>query len=313
VLVLASSCTSGSAGGRLKNTPPRVAPRLLLRSPAPRSDCPLSSVEASSVHPSKLSVLMKGHVPTWIPSGFGLVEAFGPYLGFGAHTPGGGAIWVTKDCRSIEVSAYAASLAAAWSLRGAAKGASGCSNAVLGRASCWSIQGPGSQPAITVQTMGLSERETVHIARSMHPTSSPAGLLCPDTLKRQKPRQPTVAGAKSTAVPGRPISLQVCRYGGLSRNPIHSERLTRAAGGVPLDDVHRLQRTLNQLKEVSPTAIFSCPMDTGARDLLRFAYRDGSRVDVMVARSGCSFVANGRAVWFTTPVLRHVIDHIVTR
>jgi hypothetical protein len=306
LLLLAGACTSTPDSGPHESSLLTALPAGL-RSPAPRTDCPLSPVRASAVAPSKLSVLMKGHVPTWIPGGFGLVGAFGPYLGFGSHTPGGGAIWVTEKCRSIEVSAYTARVPAGWSIFG---GSTGCSNAVLGEASCWTIQAPGIGQTFFVQAMGLSVRDTMHIARSMRPTPSPKGLLCPDVLRNRKPQPPDLAGSTRKVIPGQPLSLQLCRYRGLGKNPRDAQRLTRAAGDRTSDQINKLVRTLDNLHKVPSLGIFSCPLDTGAADLLRFSYGDGSRLDLIVARSGCRFAQNGRSVWYTTPALRHLIDRI---
>jgi hypothetical protein len=306
--VVAGACTS--APSPPNSLPPRVALPAGLRSPAPRINCPLGIIRASKVTPSRLSDLMKGHVPTWVPSGFGLVEAFGPY-DFGSHIPGGGAIWVTKDCRSIEASAYRESpVPLVWSTEGAAKGQGACANAVLGRASCWTIQAPGTGQVITVQTMGLSLGQTTHVARSMHPQSAGTGLLCPAKLTGEKPAASTIAAARLHPVPGTPITFELCSYGGLRRHPVRSQRLTRASGFSERDEIDKLVAGLNGLKRVTPRRIFSCPNDTGAASLLRFGYGDARRTDVIIPTSGCRMANNGSSAWVTTPAIWHLVDRI---
>jgi hypothetical protein len=220
LLVLGNACTSGGGGSKPPDVPAyqQMAFPTRLRSPAPRLDCPLGPIRASKVSPSKLPRLMKGNVPTWIPPGFGLVEAVGPDGGFGPPTSGGGAIWVNDNCRSIEASAYRAPhVSLTWSTEGAAKG-NACANAVLGPASCWMIHAPGRGQMITVQTMGLSPRQTARIARSMHPRSTGKGLLCPAKLTTEKPQPSTVPGSDRQPIPGAPIAFELCRYRGLGQD-----------------------------------------------------------------------------------------------
>jgi hypothetical protein len=309
LLLLDSGCTSGAAD----LTHPALAPHqgvsfpARLRSPAPRLDCPLGPIRASKVNPSKLAGLMKGHTPTWAPPGFGLVEAV-TYLGFGSHTSGGGAIWVDENCRSIEASAYSApNVSLGWSTEGST---SGCSNAVLGRASCWTIQAPGTGQIITVQTMGVPVRQTTHIARSMHPSSSGKGSLCPAKLKREQPQPSTVAGSDQKLVPGKPVAIELCSYRGLSNDPVRSLRLRRASSDSNHEQVQGLIAILNGLKRVPPTSVFSCPNDSGAADLLRFVYGAGGHLDIIIPTSGCRLANNGTSAWFTTPAVWHFIDQI---
>jgi hypothetical protein len=312
VFVAGSACTSGAGGSPASTRPSyqRVAFPARLRRPAPRLDCPLGMIRTSKVSPSKLSGLMKGHVPTWVPAGFGLVESFGPNGGFGPRTPGGGAIWVTNDCRSIEASAYRAPhVSLTWSIEGAAKG-KGCANAVLGPASCWEIQAPGTGQMITVQAMGLSLRQTSHIARSMHPNSSERGLSCQARLKGEKPQSSSVTGSDLEPVPGTPQALELCTYRGLSKDPARSLRLTRASTIRNDDQIQALITALNGLKRVPPKKAFFCPNDTGAARVLRFAYGDGGHLDLIISSSGCRFANNGSSSWFTTPTVWHVLDQI---
>jgi hypothetical protein len=310
VLMLGCACTSTPGSSSVGHGPPPVALPVSLRSAAPRVDCPVSTIRASEVSTSKLSRLMKGHVPTWVPPGFGLVEAFGPYLGFGQHVPGGGAVWVTTDCRTIEISAYrAADVSRSWSTDGAAKGEGACANAVLGRASCWTILAPGAGQRITVQTMGLSIRQTAHILQSMRPLSG-RGSLCPARITGEKPKSSAVPGADEQVVPGAPVTLQLCSYSGLSKHPARSRRLIRAKAVSGDEQIHKLAAALNHLKRVRRGTVLDCPRDTGAADLLRFSYGDGSWVDVVMPTSGCQIANNGRSAWFTTLTIWRLIERI---
>jgi hypothetical protein len=311
VMVLAAACTSGSTDtdGDL-STNHHIALPASLRSPAPRQDCPLGIIRASAVPASKLSGLMKSQVPTWVPRGFGLLSAYGPYIGFGSHSGGGLGVWVTEDCRSIEASAYKGSESLPWSVDGAAKGSGACYNAVLGRASCWTIQAPGSGQRITVQTMGLSVRQTTHVARSMHPSMPGTDLLCPPVLKGRAPRSSSATTAGPEPVPGAPIALELCSYQGLSDNRARSLRLTRASPAVDRNQIRKLLIVLDHLEKVPAGQPFACPLDTGKASLLRFHYKGGASQDVIVHTSGCRFANNGRSGWFSTPVLLRLIDRI---
>jgi hypothetical protein len=312
-LVVASACTSlsGNSGPVRNPRHPMVALPASLRSPAPRGDCPVGmEIRASSVTSSQLSRQMNGEVPTWVPKGFGLEEAFGREGGSRSSNLQGGALWVSKDCENIEASVYTGPpVAPGWSLEGGAQG-QGCFNAVLGKASCWTIQAPGDGQTITVQTMGLTVRQTLHIATSMHPRSPHSELLCPRKLTTEKPKPSKIAGSRAKPVPGEPVALQLCRYRGLSKNSALSLTLTLAAT-VP--DTHRIQElvaTLNEFKRLPPKQVVFCPEDSGAADLLRFTYSGTGHLEVIVARSGCRFANNGRSTWWTNRGVWHLIHEI---
>jgi hypothetical protein len=311
VMVLGAACTSGSTGsdGDL-STHHQIALPARLRSPARRQDCPLGIIRANAVPASKLSGFMKGHIPTWVPRGFGLLRAYGPYIGFGSDSSGGLGVWVTEDCRTIEAAAYKGSESLPWSIDGAAKGSGGCYNAVLGGAPCWSVQAPASGQGITVQTMGLSVRQTIQIVRSMHPSMLDTDLLCPPALKGRVPRSSSATKVGSEPVPGAPIALESCSYQGLSDHRAHSLRLTGASPVVDRSQIRKLLNDLDHLQKVPAGQPFACPLDTGKASLLRFAYRGGESQDLIIHMSGCRFADNGKSGWFSTPVLLRLIDRI---
>jgi hypothetical protein len=157
--------------------------------------------------------------------------------------------------------------------------------------------------------MGLSVRQTMRVARSMHPSGPGAGLLCPPTLKGETSRASSTK-ADSEPVPGAAIALELCSYQGLSHIRARSLRLTRASLVVDRTQIRKLLNAFDQLEKVPQGQSFACPLDTGGANLLRFAYKEGASQDVIIHRSGCRFVDNGQSGWFTTSVLLRLIDRI---
>jgi hypothetical protein len=104
---------------------------------------------------------------------------------------------------------------------------------------------------------------------------------CPTAAPAKVPAH-QVPGTHAKMVPGAPNGLVGCRYppGGALAG---SARL--APGPVAA--------ALNGSPLLPAGAVFHCPSDTGAKDLLLFRYADGSQLTISVARSGCLLATNG--------------------
>ena len=66
-------------------------------SPAPRT-CPVFDVRADAASPAELGDRLRGHVPEYLPDGFGLDSVWGE----GDHTLGS-ASWADAQCRTVTV------------------------------------------------------------------------------------------------------------------------------------------------------------------------------------------------------------------
>jgi hypothetical protein len=147
------------------------------RSPAPRV-CPLGTMRAIALPASSLDEAIDGHLPTWLPDGFGLVGAWGlPSQGLGADFAAE-AVWADDECREIDLTYWNR-------IEGVSRlpdkprvgdwfvtdkpGA--CGNAVLGDARClWYFTQPesaGIRVQLSVSMMGVSRRIGDAIVRSI--------------------------------------------------------------------------------------------------------------------------------------------------
>jgi hypothetical protein len=117
--------------------------------------------------PSELPGAMSGHLPEWLPNGFGLVGAW-------QTTPqGAGAIWVDATCREVSV----------WFSRTGTINDSpvlsvgpwaviddvpdGCGNAVMGMGRCVDYQAAASPGQVSVQTIGMERSVGDYIVLSI--------------------------------------------------------------------------------------------------------------------------------------------------
>jgi len=146
-------------------------------SPAPRV-CPLGIMRATALSASSLNEAIDGHVPTWLPDGFGLVGAWGPpSQGLGPDFAAE-AVWADDECREIDLTYWNR-------IEGVARlpdkprvgdwfvtdkpGA--CGNAVLGDARClWYFTQPesaGIRVQLSVSMTGVSRRTGDAIVRSI--------------------------------------------------------------------------------------------------------------------------------------------------
>jgi hypothetical protein len=146
-------------------------------SPAPRV-CPLGTMRATALPASSLDKAIDGHLPTWLPDGFGLVGAWGlPSQGLGADFAAE-AVWADDECREIDLTYWNR-------IEGVSRlpdkprvgdwfvtdkpGA--CGNAVLGDARClWYFTQPesaGIRVQLSVSMMGVSRRIGDAIVRSI--------------------------------------------------------------------------------------------------------------------------------------------------
>jgi hypothetical protein len=158
---LLAACTSGSVPPTVDTT--TGSPPILVA--APRT-CPLPMERGNTVPANQIVDAMDGHVPQWLPTGFGLA---------GGWTDGHGtwATWTDGDCREVTVSSDHG---------GPAEGASGpqvgswvvtadapgqCANAVLGSATCLDYQAPAPLGSVGVQAMGLERPEGDRVVQSI--------------------------------------------------------------------------------------------------------------------------------------------------
>jgi hypothetical protein len=158
---MSASCTS--------STEPSIPTRVLSPAPSPTgamSSCPAALARASTISPGALDEVMAGHVPTWLPPGMGLVEAFGP--GDGAS---GGAFFADTRCREVRLRFWDSSeqgdgeRMGRWVVQSSAPG--DCFNAVLGSARCIDYHAVVGGGSIGVQMMGLEREEADKIVRSI--------------------------------------------------------------------------------------------------------------------------------------------------
>lgn len=87
--VLFTACTSSG--------PPSVRSSAPITAPARRS-CDSGLVRASAISPDEIGYATDGLFPTWLPSGFGLLAAYGP--GDGAQAT---VSWSDLACRYVEL------------------------------------------------------------------------------------------------------------------------------------------------------------------------------------------------------------------
>jgi hypothetical protein len=108
---------------------------------------------------------MKGHVPHWLPEGFGLA---------GTWKDGNGvwATWADGLCREVTVSVERGRTTAtpgpqvgAWTVTVDVPGA--CSNSVLGTATCLGYQANATSGSVGIQAMGVDRQDGDTIARSI--------------------------------------------------------------------------------------------------------------------------------------------------
>jgi hypothetical protein len=146
-------------------------------SPAPRG-CPLGIMRATALPASSLDKAIDGHVPTWLPDGFGLVGALGPPSQYGPDFAAE-AVWADNQCREIDLIYWNRiegvhrfpdkPRVGDWFVIVDKPGA--CSNAVLGEARCLGYfsqpESAGIRVQLSVSMMGVSRRTGDAIVRSI--------------------------------------------------------------------------------------------------------------------------------------------------
>jgi hypothetical protein len=146
--------------------PPTSPPASILLA-APR-DCPvaLAQLRGEFVPPALTVEAMNGHVPYWLPGGFGLVATWKRGNG------GASAIWADNKCREVAVG-YSPQLASlspgpqvgAWIVTVGTPGA--CFNAVLGPATCLTYGANGRDGFVQIRAMGIDRATGDRIASSI--------------------------------------------------------------------------------------------------------------------------------------------------
>ena len=167
-MVVAASCTEASEPARPSASRIRPFPSILSPAPTPASiashgltECPIGIGilrSGNEIPSSELVRTMDGHVPRWLPKGFGLMLAW--TYGRGS---GGWGMWTDTRCREVQV-AYsqlrtathtAGPLVGAWTVTENSKG---CGNAVLGPGRCLRYEANVSGGAVRFWSMGLNRR-----------------------------------------------------------------------------------------------------------------------------------------------------------
>jgi hypothetical protein len=162
VVLATSSCTSNPA----PHPPPTRTPSAILAA-APR-ECPigLGLLRGDHLPTAKTVETMQGHVPSWLPDGFGVALT----------VRGGGdqawATWVDGDCRELTVFYKPQRIPATpgprvgpWTVTVDAPGA--CSNYVLGSATCLGYEANAAVGSVVVQAMGLDRSIGDRIVQSI--------------------------------------------------------------------------------------------------------------------------------------------------
>ena len=98
-LALAIMCTMGL--GCSPSTPP---PSLVSAAPPEANNCIKASIRLASLDPATILDALDGHVPTALPTGFGLLGLWG--VGEGRGEMKGYAIWADDSCRTVAVGTW---------------------------------------------------------------------------------------------------------------------------------------------------------------------------------------------------------------
>jgi hypothetical protein len=102
MLLVIATCTSPNPEARRTSSPqPPAEDARALLSPAPRT-CPLGIMRATRLPSSSLDEAADGHLPRWLPEGFGLVGAWGPPSQLGPDFAAQ-AIWADGHCREVDL------------------------------------------------------------------------------------------------------------------------------------------------------------------------------------------------------------------
>jgi Tol biopolymer transport system component len=135
--------------------------------PAPR-ECPIPMTRARTLPFLRLADRLEGHVPRWLPEGFGLAHAFGSGEGYQAS-----GMWSDGRCRQVQVYLYpdphteipAGPRVDDWVV--VTNAPNQCANAVLGKARCLDYWARAEGGRLTVQMIGLDRDEGDRIVRSI--------------------------------------------------------------------------------------------------------------------------------------------------
>lgn len=142
----------------------QFAPQVLAAAPR---ECPAGPIRANRVEPEDIVSLMRSHLPTSLPTGFGVQSAY----------DGGdrkGVLWVDQRCRQIKLSFVPGRSSSppdgprvgAWVVTHSVPG--GCGNAVLGTSRCLIYHAAAPDGGLVLQLMGFAVEEGNAIARSIN-------------------------------------------------------------------------------------------------------------------------------------------------
>ena len=161
-----SGCASSLGTPSVTQVSAKALP-VVTAEPAPRA-CPWGFARAESIPPSDLVEALNGHVPAWLPPGFGLAASYGQEGDSGTLAQGQ---WSDGQCREVSVGLYDHTLASHdgervgdWAV---IVDGPGCSNDVLGRARCIVYQSTTQGDRVTVQIMGLDRTDADRLVSSI--------------------------------------------------------------------------------------------------------------------------------------------------
>ncbi len=171
LLVVLAACTRGTSSSADRSRP---LPRSILSpapSPTPLSNglsfCPMGLQRGTRISLSDVAGKMDGHLPHWLPGGFGLA---------GAWDEGSGRVsanWTDAKCRELIVFFSRSGMpdpspgphVGRWTVTFDVP--DGCGNAILGMGRCLGYQATASSGAVSVEAIGLDRSAGDRIVQSI--------------------------------------------------------------------------------------------------------------------------------------------------
>lgn len=168
LLLVAAACTAPSEEPLPEVLSPAPTPTIRAMS---GGECVVGIIRADRISAARVPEVLGGHVPRYVPRGFGLFIAWATEEDGVLAEPGSGAIWTDAGCRQIRLELYPAELAAQasplpaeWTLVGRGR----CTYGSLRDAPCLTYQRRLPNGAtLSLHTAGLRGREVGSIAGSI--------------------------------------------------------------------------------------------------------------------------------------------------
>lgn len=170
LLVVLAACTHGSSSADRSRPLPRS---ILSPAPSPKplsnglSFCPMGLQRGTRISLSDVAGKMDGHLPHWLPTGFGLAGAWDLGSGLASVT------WTDGKCRELKVSFSPSGMpepssgprVGGWTVTYDVPDA--CGNAILGMGRCTGYQAVTLPGVVSVQAIGLDRVQSDRIALSI--------------------------------------------------------------------------------------------------------------------------------------------------